>query len=136
MMAVDLDNQQIRRRAASVFRVGRLAAPDPSAIAHSRLCGSRISINLKLKCDVITDHAHELRACLTGQAVASVIAKVVVGLTVGLTVDEVDDGAGILSAVLQDKTFPSPGAWAELEPFLPMANPCHPPEREQRSDDP
>jgi len=118
MMDIDLYNKQILRLAASIPRVGRLAAPDASATAHSRLCGSRITIDLKLDGDVITDYAHELRACVIGQAVASVIAKVVVGLTI----DEVDEGAGILSAVLRDRTLPPPGTWVELEPFLPVAD--------------
>jgi NifU-like protein involved in Fe-S cluster formation len=118
MMDLDLYNKQILRLAASIPRVGRLAAPDASATAHSRLCGSRISVDLKLDGDVIADYAHELRACVIGQAVASVIAKNVVGLTV----DEVGDGAGILRAVLQDKALPPPGPWAELEPFLPVAD--------------
>ena len=117
-MDLDLYNKQILRLAASIPRVGRLADPTASATAHSRLCGSRIAIDLKLDGDVVADYAHELRACVIGQAVASVVAKVVVGLTV----DEVDEGAGILSAVLRDKTLPPPGPWAGLEPFLPVAD--------------
>ena len=117
-MDLDLYNKQILRLAASIPRVGRLAAPDASATAHSRICGSRITIDLKLDGDVITDYAHEIRACVLGQAVASVVAKVVIGLTV----DEVDEGAGILSAILRDRTLPPPGPWAELEPFLPAAD--------------
>lgn len=117
-MDLDLYSKQIMRLAASISRVGRLAAPDASATAHSRLCGSRITIDLKLNDDVITDYAHELRACVIGQAVASVVAKVIVGLTI----DEVDEGAEILSAILQDKRLPPPGPWAEFEPFLPVAD--------------
>ncbi len=117
-MDLDLYNKQILRLAASISRVGRLPAPDASATAHSRLCGSRITIDLKLNDDVITDYAHELRACVIGQAVASVVAKVIVGLTI----DEVDEGAEILSAVLRDKTLPPPGPWAKFEPFLPVAD--------------
>ncbi|WP_420347648.1 iron-sulfur cluster assembly scaffold protein [Pelagibius sp.] len=118
MMDLDLYNKQILQLAASIPRVGRLAAPDASATAHSRLCGSRITIDLKLNNDAITDYAQELRACVIGQAVASVVARVVVGLTI----DEVDEGAGVLRAVLREKTLPPPGPWAGLEPFLPVAD--------------
>ena len=118
MIDLDLYNKQILRLAASIPRVGRLAAPDASATAYSRLCGSRITIDLKLNDDVITDYAHEPRACVVGKAVASVVARVVVGLTI----NEVDAGAGVMRAVLQEKTFPPPGPWAELEPFLPVAD--------------
>lgn len=118
MMDLDLYNKQILRLAGSIPRVGRLAAPDASASACSPLCGSRITIDLKLDGDVVTDYAHELRACAIGQAVASVVA----GNVIGLTIDEVDEGAAILGAILRDKTFPPPGPWAELEPFLPVAD--------------
>ena len=110
-MDLDLYNRQILRLAASLPRVGRLADPDASATAHSRLCGSRITIDLKLNEDVVTDYAQEVRACAIGQAVASLVAR-----------DEVDQGARILRAVLQDKTVPPPGPWAGLEPFLPVAD--------------
>lgn len=118
MMDLDLYNKQILQFAASIPRVGRLAAPHASATAHSPLCGSRITIDLTLDGDVITDYAQELKACVIGKAVASVVARVVVGLTV----DQVDEGAGILRAILRDKTLPPPGPWAELEPFLPVAD--------------
>ncbi len=118
MMDLDLYNKQILRLAASIPRVGRLATPDASATAHSRLCGSRITIDLRLNEDVITDYAQEVRACVIGQAAASVVARVVVGLTI----DEVDEGAGVMRAVLREKTFPTPGPWAGLEPFLPVAD--------------
>ena len=116
----DLDpyNEQILRLAASIPRVGRLAVPDASATAQSRLCGSRITVDLKLDGNVITDYAHEPRACVVGEAVASVVAKIVVGLTI----EDVDEGATILHSLLQDKTPPPPGPWAELEPFLPVAD--------------
>lgn len=118
MTDLELYNERILQLAASIPREGRLKAPDASATANSRLCGSRITIDLKLDGDVITDYAHELRACVIGQAVASVVAKVVVGLTIG----EVDEGAAVLSALLREKTPPPPGPWAGLEPFLPVAD--------------
>ena len=117
-MDLDLYNKQILRHAASIPRVGRLAAPDASATAQSRLCGSRITIDLRLDGDVIIDYAHEIKACVIGKAVASVVAKIVVGRTIV----EVDEGAEILSAILRDKTLPPPGPWADLEPFLPVAD--------------
>ena len=118
MMDLDLYNRQIQRLAVSIPRLGRLTAPTGSATARSRLCGSRITVDLTLDGDIVADYAHELRACVIGQAVASVIARVVVGLSI----DQVDEGAGILNDILRDKTFPPPGPWIELEPFLPVAD--------------
>ncbi|MCG8490561.1 MAG: iron-sulfur cluster assembly scaffold protein [Sneathiellales bacterium] len=117
-MDLKLYNKQILGLAASISRVGRLDAPDASVTAYSRICGSRIIVDVKLTNEIITDYAHELRACAIGQAVASVIAETVIGLTV----DQIDEGAKILNSILKDKTLPPPGLWAGLEPFLPVAD--------------
>ena len=98
-MDLDLYKGQILEFASSIPRVGRLDAPDASADAHSRLCGSRITIDIKLDGNVIADYAHEPKACAIGQASASVVARTVVGLTV----DDVNDGAEIMTAILKKK---------------------------------
>ena len=117
-MDLDLYKGQILEFAGSIPRVGRLDAPDASADAHSRLCGSRITVDIKLDGNVIADYAHEPKACAIGQASASVVARTVVGLTI----DDVKEGAKIMSAILRDKTLPPPGPWIVLEPFLPVAD--------------
>ena len=61
-MDVDLYKGQILEFASSIPRVGRLDAPDASADAHSRLCGSRITVDIKLDGNVIADYAHEPKA--------------------------------------------------------------------------
>ncbi|MEO1192418.1 MAG: iron-sulfur cluster assembly scaffold protein [Pseudomonadota bacterium] len=117
-MDLALYNKQILALAASVPRVGRLEAPHASATAHSRICGSRITVDVRLDGPVITDYAQEPKACAIGKAVASVVGKVVVGLTM----QEVEEGAEILQAILKTKAAPPAGPWAELEPFLPVAD--------------
>ena len=117
-MDLDLYKGQILEFASSIPRVGRLDAPDASASAYSRLCGSRITVDIKLDGNVIADYAHEPKACAIGQASASVVARTVVGLTI----DDVKEGAKIMSAILRDKTLPPPGPWIVLEPFLPVAD--------------
>ena len=117
-MDLDLYKGQILEFASSIPRVGRLDAPDASASAYSRLCGSRITVDIKLDGNVIADYAHEPKACAIGQASASVVARTVVGLTI----DDVKEGAKIMSAILRDKTPPPPGPWIVLEPFLPVAD--------------
>lgn len=117
-MDLDLYQDQILKLAASIPRVGRLPAPDATATAHSRLCGSRITIDIKLDGNVIVDYAHEPKACAIGQASASVVA----GVVVGLTIEDVNEGAEIMSVILRDKAPPPPGLWNVLEPFLPVAD--------------
>ena len=62
-------------------RIGRLSDPDASATAHSKLCGSTVKIDLKMDGPVVTDFAHDVKACALGQASSSIMARHVVGST-------------------------------------------------------
>src|ERR1700732_2358823 len=72
-------NSRILELAGNIPRIGRLAAPDASATAHSKLCGSTVTIDLKMDGDTVTDFAHEVKACALGQASSSIMARNVVG---------------------------------------------------------
>jgi hypothetical protein len=66
MTDLDLYNEQILALAESIPRLGRLVDPDATATANSRICGSRITVDLELNGDVITNYAHQPRACAIG----------------------------------------------------------------------
>jgi len=74
---------EILRFAGNIPRLGRLAEPDATATAHSRLCGSTVTIDLKMDDGRVTDFAHDVRACALGQAASSIMATNVVGASVG-----------------------------------------------------
>lgn len=78
-MIDDIYNARILEFAANISRLGRLDQPDASATAHSRLCGSTVTVHLKMDGDVVSDFSHEVRACALGQASSSVMARHVVG---------------------------------------------------------
>lgn len=78
-MINDIYNARILALAAEIPRLGRLAAPQASAKAHSRLCGSTVIVDLAMEGDRVTDFAHEVRACALGQASSSLMARHVVG---------------------------------------------------------
>ncbi len=80
-MLNEVYNRRILELAADIPRLGRLASPDASATAHSKLCGSTVTIDLVLKDGVVADFAHEVRACALGQASSSVMGALVVGST-------------------------------------------------------
>ena len=65
--------------AGASTRAGRLSAPDASASAHSKLCGSTVSIDLKMANGKVSDYAQTVKACLLGQAAAAVMAREIVG---------------------------------------------------------
>jgi NifU-like protein involved in Fe-S cluster formation len=78
-MLDDVYNKRILELAAEIPRLGRLAAPDGSATAHSRLCGSTVTVDLMMDGDVVADFGHVVKACALGQASSSIMARHVVG---------------------------------------------------------
>jgi NifU-like protein involved in Fe-S cluster formation len=80
-MINDVYNAKILGFAGNIGRIGRLESPDASATAHSKLCGSTVTIDLKMDGDVVTDFAHDVKACALGQASSAIMAEHVVGAT-------------------------------------------------------
>lgn len=80
-MLDDVYNRRILELAGNIPRLGRLPAPDGTATAHSRLCGSTVTVDLTLGDGVVTDFAHDVKACALGQASSSIMARVIVGAT-------------------------------------------------------
>jgi NifU-like protein involved in Fe-S cluster formation len=78
-MLNEVYNRRIIELAGNIPRLGRLDTPDASATAHSKLCGSTVTVDLKMAGDEITDFAHEVKACALGQASSSIMASHVVG---------------------------------------------------------
>lgn len=77
----DIYNSRILEFAGNIPRLGMLADADAEAGAHSKLCGSRVRIWLKMDGDRVSDFAHEVKACALGQASSSIMARHVIGAT-------------------------------------------------------
>ncbi len=80
-MINEIYNKRILELAGNIPRIGRLPAPDATATAHSKLCGSTVTIDLKMDGDTVTDFAHDVKACALGQASSSIMARNIVGAT-------------------------------------------------------
>jgi SUF system NifU family Fe-S assembly protein len=78
-MLNDVYNQRILELAGNIPRLGRLQDADATATAHSKLCGSTVTVDLKMDGDVVSDFAHQVKACALGQASSSIMARNVVG---------------------------------------------------------
>jgi NifU-like protein involved in Fe-S cluster formation len=78
-MLNEIYNRRILELAADIPRLGRLPAPDGSATAHSKLCGSTVTVDVTLKDGAVSDFAHDVKACALGQASSSIMARQVVG---------------------------------------------------------
>ena len=115
-MLDDVYNRRILELAADIPRQGRLAAPDASATAHSKLCGSTVTVDLNLRDGVVADFAHDVRACALGQAASSIMARNVVGSTP----DELRAVREQVRAMLKANGAPPSGKWADIAVLEPV----------------
>ncbi len=111
-----LYNKDVLRRAATIGRTGRLAAPDASVTRVSPVCGSRITVDVTVTDGVVSDYAQDVHACALGQSSAAVLAEKVVGRE-GAELREV---ARKLRAMLVDGAPPPDGDWAGLAILAPV----------------
>ncbi len=112
----DLYNRRILELAADIPRIGRLAAPDASATAHSKLCGSTVTIDIVMDGDVVTDFAHDVKACALGQASSSVMARHIVGSTAS----ELRGVREAMRRMLKEDDVAPQGKWGDLEVLSPV----------------
>ena len=115
-MINDIYNKKILSLAADIPRLQRLDAPDATAVAHSKLCGSKVTVDLKLKDGVVTDFGHDVKACALGQASSSIMARHVVGATSA----EMKALREQMYRMLKENGEPPSGRWADCEALLPV----------------
>jgi NifU-like protein involved in Fe-S cluster formation len=115
-MLNEVYNSRILELAGNIPRIGRLADPDASATAHSKLCGSTVTVDLKMQGDVVTDFAHDVKACALGQASSSIMARHVIGAHAG----ELREIRESVRRMLKESGQPPSGKWAELAVLEPV----------------
>jgi NifU-like protein involved in Fe-S cluster formation len=115
-MINDVYNKRIIELAGSIPRLGRLDAPDASATAHSKLCGSTVTVDLKMDGPVVTDFAHDVKACALGQASSSIMARNVVGANA----QELRELREAVRKMLKENGAPPQGKWADIAVLEPV----------------
>ncbi|WP_201831631.1 iron-sulfur cluster assembly scaffold protein [Microvirga zambiensis] len=115
-MLNDIYSRRILELAAEIPCLGRLAAPDASATARSKLCGSTVTVDVKLDGNIVTAFAHDVRACALGQASSSIMARNIIGATIE-ELREVRDAA---SRLLKADGDPPQGKWEDLKVLEPL----------------
>ena len=115
-MLNDIYNRRILELAGEIPRLGRLSQPDASATAHSKLCGSTVTIDLKLADGKVADFAHDVKACALGQASSSIMARNVVGSTP----EELRAVREAMRAMLKENGAPPEGKWADCAVLEPV----------------
>ncbi len=115
-MLNEIYNKRILELAADIPRLGRLERPDASATAHSKLCGSTVTVDLALDGDVVSDFAHEVKACALGQASSSVMARNIVGASA----DELREVRAAMQRMLKENGPAPGGRWSDLAVLEPV----------------
>jgi len=116
-MLNDVYNKRIIELAGTIPRIGRLQDPGATATAHSRLCGSTVTVDLKMDGDTVTDFAHEVKACALGQASSSIMARNVIGSRA----DELRDLRETVRKMLKENGEPPrDGKWADIAVLEPV----------------
>lgn len=117
-MLDEVYNRRILELAGDIPRLGRLAKPDASATAHSKLCGSTVTVDVAMKEGKVIDFAHEVRACALGQASSSIMARNVIGATA----NELREVRSEMRKMLKENGKAPEGKWADLRILEPVRN--------------
>ena len=112
----DIYSQRILELAASIPHTTRLTDPDATEMAHSKLCGSTITVDLKMDGDRVTDFGQTVKACLLGQSSASIVGRLIVGSTAA----EIRQVAEVMRKMLKENGPPPTGKWADLAVLEPV----------------
>ena len=115
-MLNDVYNRQILELAGNIPRLGRLADAEATATAHSKLCGSTVTIDLKMDGDRVTDFAHDVKACALGQASSSIMARHVVGAKAA----ELRELRESVRRMLKENGAPPTGTWGDIAVLEPV----------------
>ncbi len=112
---IKLYSQKILALAASMPHAARLADPDGTARKRSPLCGSTVTVDVKMADGRITGYGQDVKACALGQAAASVVA----GAALGRSRAEIETARDQLRAMLKEGGPPPEAPFDGLEVLLP-----------------
>lgn len=112
----EIYNARILELAAAIPPAKKLTDPDGSAHAHSKLCGSTITVDLKMDGERVADFGQTVKACLLGQASASIMAKNIIGTKA----EELRRVADEMRRMLKENGQPPAGKWVDLAVLEPV----------------
>lgn len=102
---IKLYSNRILGLAADIPHHTRLDGPDATIKKRSPLCGSTVTVDVRVEDGRIAGFGQDVKACALGQAAAAVTG----GAVFGRTLDEVETARDALRAMLKDGG-PVPGA--------------------------
>jgi NifU-like protein involved in Fe-S cluster formation len=112
----EIYNQRILELSANIPGTERLPDADATATAHSKLCGSTVSVDLKLSGDRVSAFGQTVKACLLGQAAASIMARNILGSDA----NELREVGAAMRRMLKAGGPPPGGRWGDLAVLEPV----------------
>ena len=112
----EIYNQRILELSAAIPEARRLAAPDATATAHSKLCGSTVTVDLNVLEGRVAAYGQTVKACLLGQAAASVMGRNIVGSDAR----ELREVGAAMRRMLKSGGPPPDGRWSDLAVLEPV----------------
>jgi NifU-like protein involved in Fe-S cluster formation len=117
MELTDLYSDKILEIAGNQPRPGRLSDADATARRVSRVCGSTIEVDIRVRDGVITGYGHDIQACALGQTSAAIVATNVVGTPVSEFRRVRDEMTAMLKT---DGAPPTGERWGDLKYLEPV----------------
>lgn len=119
-MAGDLYHNRVLELAADIPNVGSLEHADGHAHKVSRVCGSEVTVEIRLAEDgeTISAIAVDSKACALGAATLSILSE----HAVGATISEVRAARDALRAMLKEGATPPEGRFWELRHLAGVAD--------------
>jgi NifU-like protein involved in Fe-S cluster formation len=112
----DLYSDKILEIAANQPVPGRVPNPDATALRVSRVCGSKIEVDLVLRDGVIREYGHEISACALGQTSTSIVCRAILGTSP----EEFRAVREQMYAMLKANGPPPEGKWDNLKYLQPV----------------
>jgi len=115
-MLNDIYSRRVLELAANIPHLGRLEAPDASATAYSKLCGSTVTVDITMDGNCVTGFAHDVKACALGQATSAIMGRHVIGSSA----QELRQIREAAIQVLKENAEPPSGKWQALSILEPL----------------
>lgn len=116
-MIDDIYSAKVLALAANLPHLGRLEAPDASAEKTSRLCGSRVTVDVGLDASGRIDRfAQDVKACALGQASAAILGAG----AIGASLSELELATDAFRSMLKAGGSPPEGRFSDLAMLAPV----------------
>ena len=116
-MINDLYSSALLDAAASIPPRALLEDASATARKSSKVCGSEVTVSLKMDGDMVSDIGLDVKACALGQASSSMLARSIKGAAAQELRELRDQVVSMLQA---DGPVPAGDRWAELAKLQPI----------------